>query len=463
MTNTYPQAENKSKSEAEDVLVTGSLGKAIWTMTWPLMLTTTSSSVVGLVDVQISRQLGSAAQAAVGVSEQILFMFMVFIMATGVGTTALVSRAAGARDSSEVDKATGQSLALSISMGIALTILCLSLSSLVIYNAGNAPEVAARAKEYLQIYAFVLIPFSVNVIVNSAFRAIGKAKSPLVIILISTSLTIIGDYLTVIKNWPVPGLGLRGIALSGVIASCVASLVALLMVSRSPLRDSLKQVFPLSQLYAKRILKIGLPSALNRLSWSLSVFVLFAILRHCDKATQALASWTIGMRVEAVIFMPLLALGLAVGSIVGQNIGAKQIERAVKAGWQVTFIGIAMMLFLGAVLFCGADFLAHSMSKDPTTIEYTRSYLRVNSLFEPFLALAMVLSGALQGAGDTRTPMWITIFTNWIVRLPLAWLLAINLHYGPTGVWLAMGTSISLNGILTTIWYRSRRWIKVSL
>ncbi|HEY9682021.1 MAG TPA: MATE family efflux transporter [Oculatellaceae cyanobacterium] len=467
MTEARPLAadktEDSNEKEAEDILVTGSLWKAIWTMSWPLLLTTTSSSLVGLVDVQISRKLGSAAQAAVGVSEQILFMFMVFLMALGVGTTALVSRAAGARDSEEVDRATGQSLSLSIATGVVLTLACLAVSGFVITRSGNAPDVAEAAQKYLNIYAFMLIPVSLNVIINSAFRAIGRAKAPLVVILTSTMVTIVGDYLTVIKNWPVPGLGLRGIAASGVVGSCVAVTVALYLVLKSPLRSSLKWMFPFSKSYSLRILRVGIPSALNRLSWSLSVFVLFAILRHCDNATCALASWTIGMRVEALIFMPLLALSLAVSSIVGQNLGAKKTDRAVKAGWQVTFIGIGMMLVLGSGLYFGADFLAHTMSQDPVTIDFTRSYLRVNALAEPFLALAMVLSGALQGAGDTRTPMWITIFTNWIVRLPVAWALAITLHLGPVGAWMAMATSICMNGTLTTIWYRSKRWIKTTV
>jgi MATE family multidrug resistance protein len=462
MTSTRP-TENKTESTAEDVLVTGSLWNAIWTMSWPLMLTTISSSLVGLADVQISRQLGSAAQAAVGVSEQILFMFMVFIMATGIGTTAIVARAAGAKENEEVDKATGQSLSLSISMGLILTILCLSLSGLLITNGGNAPEVANNARQYLGIYAFVLIPFSVNVIINSAFRAIGRAKLPLIIIAISTVITIAGDILTVMYNWPVPGLGIRGIALSGVTGSIVGAFVAITLLLRSPLKACVKSIFPPSKIYALRILKVGIPSALNRLSWSLSVFVLFAILRHCDNATAALASWTIGMRVEALIFMPLFALSMAVASIVGQNLGAKQIERAVKAGWQVTFIGLGMMVVLATALFFGSDFLAHCMSTDPTTIEYTKAYLRTNAFSEPFLALAMVLSGALQGAGDTRTPMWITIVTNWFLRLPLAWFLAITLHRGPGGAWMAMASSICMNGILTTIWYRSRRWLKTTV
>jgi putative MATE family efflux protein len=415
------------------------------------------------VDIQISRTLGSAAQAAVGVSEQILFMFMVFIMATGVGTTALVSRAAGAKNNAEADESTGQSLMLSLSMGLILTLACLFISGVLIARAGNAPEVAAAAKQYLGIYAFVLIPFSVNAIVNSAFRAIGRATFPLFVIVTITIITISGDYLTVVGNWPVPGLGLKGIALSGVIGSFAGMCVALYLVRRSPLKNSFTRMWPMSKSYAVRILKVGIPTAFHRLSWSLSVFVLFAILRRCQNATAALASWTIGMRLEAVIFMPLMALGLAVAAIVGQNLGAKQVDRAVQAGWQVTWIGVSMMVVLGASLFLGADFLAHAMSKDPITIDYTRSYLRINAWSEPMLAIAMVLGGALQGAGDTRTPMWFSLITNWLLRLPLAWLLSITLQQGPPGTWFSMAISISCNALLTACWYHSRKWVKTEI
>jgi Na+-driven multidrug efflux pump len=161
--------------------------------------------------------------------------------------------------------------------------------------------------------------------------------------------------------------------------------------------------------------------------------------------------------------MPLMALGLAVAAIVGQNLGAKQVDRAVKAGWQVTGIGMAMMVVLGASLFFGADFLAHHMSQDPITIDYTRSYLRINAWSEPMLAIAMVLGGALQGAGDTRTPMWFSLITNWLLRLPLAWLLSISLNYGPPGAWLSMAISISCNALLTAAWYNSRRWVKTEV
>jgi putative MATE family efflux protein len=448
------------RAEDENSLAQGSLWKAIWVMSWPLLLTTTGSSLGGLVDVQVSKYLGSPSQAAVGISEQIVFLFLVFIMATGTGTTALASRAAGANDRDAVATITGQSISLSFLMGLGLATFCLLIAGPGVSRVSDSPEVVALAISYMNVFALLLIPFSITTIINCAFRSIGDAKTPLVIVAVITAVNISGDYLTVLHGWPVPGLGIRGIALASVVSSLVGSMIAIIALYRSPLKASFSKLLPLSADSCVRVLKVGLPSAVQRFGWALSVFVVFFILRHCQDPTAAIASWTIGMRIEALIFMPLMALSLSVASIVGQSLGAQKTDRAFKAGWQVTYIGIAMMVIMGMGLFFGADTLAHLMSQDPSTILYSRRYLQINSLTEPFLALSMVLTGALQGAGDTRTPMWITIFTNWIIRLPLAWLLCINLKMGPDGVWISMATSVVLSALLATWRYQSKAWLK---
>ena len=168
-------------------------------------------------------------------------------------------------------------------------------------------------------------------------------------------------------------------------------------------------------------------------------------------------------RVGLVIFMPLMALSLAVSSIVGQNLGAHEVDRAFKAGWRVTWIGIWMMVALSVVLWNFASDIAHTFSNDSQTIVYTTAYLKINSLSEPFLALAQVLSGALQGAGDTKPPMWFTIICNWFIRLPVAYVTAIVFKLGPDGVWWAMCISVMIQGFLVMARYQSKKWIQIKL
>ncbi|RTL44072.1 MAG: MATE family efflux transporter [Candidatus Melainabacteria bacterium] len=464
MSSSQTDANPSEKKRKEGVLTEGNLWKAIWVMSWPLMLTTICSSLVGLTDVKVAGTLGPAQQAAVGISEQVLFLYMIFIMATGVGTTALVSRAAGAGDQPEVIRVTAQSITLSVIVGLVLTLISLIFARFGVSLFSKAPDVIAQSTAYLIVYSFYLIPFSITAIINAAFRALGDTKTPLILVGIMTTVNIIGDILTVIYKWPVPDLGVRGIALSGVLASCLGSLLAIAFVVRSPkLNESLNEIFKVNLDTLQRVVKVGIPSGLQRLAWAMSVFALFFILARGAHPTESLASWTIGMRLEGLVFMPLMALSMAVSSIVGQNLGAEQTDRAVRAGWNVAAIGVGLNCVLGTCMFVFSNALANSMSTDPNTVLYTADYLKINAFCEPFLALGMVLSGGLQGAGDTKTPMWITLFTNWILRLPLAWYLVITINMGPIGAWLAMSISCVVMGLLTAWRFQSKAWIKIQV
>ena len=452
-----------TKQINETPLVTGNLWHAIWTMSWPLLLTTIANSLVSLTDVKVASLLGSHNQAAVGLAENIIFMFMVFILSLGVGTTAIVARAFGARDQKEMILAAGQSFAFSVIMGLILSCTAGLCAQYMIGLFTRSQQVFEAARTYLNAYSLVLIPYSVSIIANALFRAIGDSKKPLIVVSTMTAINITLDVLLVVYQWPVKGLGIVGMAWAGLIAALIGATLSLFLVRRSILAPCLGKIWPVHKDILRRLSAIGLPSAFQRLGWTLSVFVVFFILDKCQDSVAALASWTIGMRVESLIYMPLMALSLAVSSIIGQNLGANETDRAIQAGWRVTNIGIIMMVILGFGLFAFAGPVARSMSTDIGTIAYTTSYLRINCLAEPFLALAMVLTGALQGAGDTKSPMWFTIITNWLVRLPLAYFLAIALHLGPEGVWWAMTTSILLQAVLVTWRFHSKAWLTVKV
>lgn len=454
-----PSTGTVDRAASATPLVDGNLWHAIWLMSWPLLLLTIAMSLVGMADVQVAGHLGAPIQAAVGLSEQVLFVFMVFLQSVSTGTTAVVARHFGEKNIEGSVVATAQSLVIAVAGGMVLLVAALFFSQFMLPLFSQSSEVQMCGIKYLNIYAWFLIPYSVSCVAHASFRAIGDARTPLIIIATQSTINIAGDYLTVFGNWPVAGLGVTGIAWSGVVASSIGALMAIVLLARSPLGAAFRQLFPLEKAIQLRILKIGLPSAIQRLGWAASVFFVFFILRMVKEPTAALAAWTIGMRVEALLFMPLMALSLAVSSIVGQNLGAKKQERAIKAGWDVTNIGVVLMVVLGTVLFLGADQIAAFMTTDAQTRIATREYLRIGALGEPPLAVAMILSGALQGAGDTKMPMWVSIFTNWIVRLPLAWLLALTLDMGTPGVWWAMTMSITVYAALMIWRYKEGSWI----
>lgn len=441
-------------------LVSGSLWNAIWVMSWPLLLATVATSVIGLVDVQVAGRLGAASQAAVGLAEQIIFIFQVFLMSVGVGTTAMVSRAYGKKDWADADFATAQSLSLSVLVGLALTVVAILSAHFVVPLFSAASDVQAEGNLYLTVFALYLVPFSLVCIANAAFRGIGNARIPLAIICTEVVINIAGDYLTIICNWPISGLGVRGIAASAVAGALVASVLAIVFVSRSPLKASLNQLLPLSPSVLRRVVDIGVPAAMQRLSWAFSVLALFFVLSNVVHPTAALAAWTIGMRIEGLLFMPEMALSLAVSSIVGQNLGANRIDRAFSAGWTVSGIAVCSMGVLALGVFVSARQLALMMcANDPATIECTTSYLQINAFGAVFQAVNSVLSGALQGAGDTKVTMWISIVSHWVIRIPLAWLLSVHMGIGANGAWIAMAASATLSAVAVAVRFQTGGWV----
>lgn len=451
----------ETKKDPRTELITGNLWRAIWIMSWPLLITTVATSLVGFTDLYVAGLLGSAAQASVGLSEHIIFMFQLFLMATGTGTTAIVARHWGAGNTRRATRFAAQSLLLSVTLGVMLTIAALLTAHFALGVFSRSPEVNALGTMYLSIYGFAMIPMSIVYIANASFNAIGDSKTTLAIVLLMTVFQIGGDLLTVQHNWPIPGLGIRGVAYASVIGATIASIFAIYRFNHSPLKLALKQMLPASKTMINRVIKIGIPSAFQRLAWSMSVFGLFFILSSCKNPTEGQAAWAIGMRVEGLTFMPIMALSMAVASIIGQNLGARELDRAISAGWRVTWIGVVMLSVMGVLLYVLAVPISALMSPhEPTTREFVVSYLQINATAQPFLALAMILSGALQGAGDTKAPMWITFICNWIIRLPVAYLMALTLNMETAGCWWSMSISCVVMGLLSAWRFKSLAWTK---
>lgn len=451
---------NPQIAPIDDTLATGSLWKACWLMSWPLLIATIANSLVGICDLYVAGFLGSSNQAAVGVSEHIGFFAMLLIMGVGMGTTAIVSRYWGEKNYEEAVRFTAQSLLFSFVFGILLSLALMSFGIMSLGFFSNSNETQILARQYLCIYSFYIIPFSIVSVLNAAFRAIGDAKSPLIVVSCFTTLTVLCDYLFVVVEWPVAGLGIQGIALAAIISSVSAVVVGVTLLRRSRLAPSFHHFLPIEPERLKRVVKIGVPSALQRLGWATSLFLLYFILSQCDSPTPALAALAVGMRLEALLFMPIMALNMAVASIVGQSLGAKKVKRAYQAGTQMAMVGFVALFVLASCMFCLSDSIASWISSDPQTIPHIASYLRIASFCEPFLAIAMILGGALQGAGDTKTPMWITIVCNWVVRLPLAYWLVLGLDMGPSGAWLAMTLSVILSGIITFFCFTNLGWTR---
>jgi len=452
--------DDKTADRADDVIIRGSTWAAIWHMSWPLLLNMCTISIASFADVWVAGRLGSDTQAAIGICGQIGFFMIMLAVALSAGTTALVSRFWGAGDFKGAVEAARYSLIFACAFGCVSSAIGLLVARPLVRMLGAAPDVEAQGWEYLKWDLLSHIPFTMLWVANSIFRAKGDARVPMITWILMTTLICaldVGLCLGPIK------MGIAGIGLAWLIAGTVGILFSLWILSRSELKEALNLRGSLakekSREWLMRLLRIGVPACIQDLSWVGGNFLLLIILAHTKDPTSAQAAWGVGLRVEEMIGgMPIYALSMAVGTIVGQNLGAKQPERAVRAGWHVAAIGACFNVLVAAILFTFAREVASLMSSDPKVIVITSDYFRYVGLCQPFVALWLILFGAMQGAGYTRWPMIASTIVLTLFRLPLAWYLSVTQQWGPTGTWLAVSVSVFIVGLLAVWRFRSGVW-----
>lgn len=454
-----PEGEGRPESTKGRTLTHGSLKRGMWKIAWPLLLTTLCISLVDFVHVQVAGYLSAASQAAVGICDQITMICIILIDSIAIGITAVTSRSHGSGQDSETEATTAQSLWLAAVLGVSLAVLVTLVARVFLPMCTVCPTTASINTEgqmYITIAALYLVPFSFVSSITAVFRGVGNSRIQLQTIALMTALDILGNYLLVVVGWPVKELGISGIAYASLTAAAVATLYAFARLCWSPLRASLKKLSVLPGTVTRQILAIGVPSSLQEISWATSALLLFWIISVCPKPTAALAAWAIGPRIEAFIYLPLTGLAIAVMVTVGQNLGANRLMRAWTASNNVAIIGVGGMIVAGTLLFIFAEPLGRMTTEDPQAALLIASYLRFNAVAEPFVALENILGGALQALDDTKYPMKVGFLCNWVIRLPLAYGLAIPAGFGPSGVWISMMTTDVISGLLIMRRFRTR-------
>lgn len=445
-----------------DPITSGGSAAALWHLSWPMLLVMIFNFLVGLVDVYVAGLVGRDVQAAIGFLSQLYFLLIIVANAISIGAVSLVSRSFGAGDTSRAGAYARQSLMFGLVVALILTAAGLVGYRQIVVAAGFPADIRTMAEEFLVIYAWALVPNYILIISNALFRARGDVRKPLVAMFVFCAANLVLDFALVFGLAGLPRIGYRGIAYATAVSAVLGTAVNVLFLSSGTWRGLLGRVWRPEARTIMLIARVGWPAGLLQVAWSAGSIVLYYILgRLGAESIVALAAITNGLRIEAVIFMPAFAMNMAASVLVGQNLGAGNPARAESLGWKLALTAMTVLTLVSAVVFMGAEFFASLLAGDPAVLRETARYLRVNMLAEPFMALAMVLSGALQGAGDTRGTMWIIIFCMWIIRIPLAYVLCLALGLGAPGVWVAMVVSMTFQGLLMAYRFHRGRWKRI--
>lgn len=459
------------RHEATSIITEGHIWSAVWYLAWPSAISTSIASLYNLINRVFLAHVPNAqdALAASGIGGNALNFQMALTFGLSAGTAALVSRFLGearASDTEEAaecfrnaEQAARQSLMLCV-LGAVLTGVPLALCArFLVEIIGAKDAVIPLATSYTAIISWASIPLFINVIATAILRSQGDVRSPLVAGFAMILVNILFDWLLIFGFGGVHAMGIRGAAVATGISRIVGTTLTLLFLKRSVLGGALSH-WRLDLSWLRRILAIGWPASLQNVIWSTSSAGFMHILGMLPsgQATAAQAAYTVALTIEGVAFQPGIAYSMAATPLVGQNLGAGKPDRAAHSAWVATGQAVAIMVCTGALFAAIPRYLAAPFNQDAALVPIIVAYLRINSFSEPFLALNMVLRGALQGAGDTRVPAFVTFASLWLVRLPLAWLLAIHLRMGASGAWWAMSLTVCLSGTLMALWFRSGNW-----
>jgi putative MATE family efflux protein len=406
----------------------------------------------------------------VTVGGSLMFALMSAAMAISVGTTALVARFIGEKTPQEAERATQQSLLLAFLVAVVVAALMWMARGPLLSAMGLQAGPRQLAIGYLNWVLLGLPSLFTMLILNGAFRGMGDTVRPLWVSLGANLVHAGGNWLLIFGNLGFPRMGLPGGALALVISQAVAVGLYVFFLRRSPLRGALRRRgWRLDPGWSWRIARIGLPASAQQLIRVGSMLVFQGMLARTSASSAAVAALGVGLVSESIAFMPGFGYAIAASAFVGQNLGARQVRRAHNGAWSATWQAVLIMTVMGAVFWTFAEPFARLFvhTERPTleqraqieeTVRLTVAYLRIAAWSEPFLALGMVLTGALQGAGETVSPTALTVFTMVAIRLPLAWLLMNVFGLGAVGGWYAIAGSTLVQGLLTVLVFRRGRW-----
>lgn len=431
---------------------TGNVARHIFNFTLPMLLGNVFQQLYNIVDsIIVGKVLGKEALASVGASFPIIFTLIALLIGIGSGFSIVISQFYGAKDIDRVKRSIDTMYIFLFVAGFIISILGIYFSEDLFILLQLPKELVPQATVYLNIYMAGMILFFGFSGTSSVLRGLGDSRTPLYFLILASILNIVFDLLFVmVFKW-----GIAGAAWATVIAQGIAFIATLLYLNKTHkiMKFSFAKLRFDKDLFYKS-LKIGLPSGMQHTFVAVGMMALLGIVNGFG--TDVIAAYTAAGRIDSLAMMPAMNFSQAVSAFVGQNLGANKIER-VKQGFKATFImsNVFCLAMTALIVIFGGD-LMRMFTTDPQVIEIGQNYLIIVSSFYLIFSSMFTIHGVLRGAGDTLIPMFITLFSLWIIRIPAAYFLSAKI--GPDGIWwsIPMGWVIGMS--FSYIYYRTGRW-----
>ena len=435
----------------------GPISHALGLLAIPMMLEMLMESIFAVVDIAFVSRLGTDAIASVGITEALVTVLYAIAVGLGLAVTAMVSRRIGANDRDAAARVTGQAIWISAVLSVVIGIAGVVYAEDMLRLMGATDSVVNTGKGFAAVLLGGSATITYLFVLNAAFRGAGDAAIALRSLWVANGLNLILDPCLIFGLGPFPEMGVTGAAVATTIGRGVGVLYQLwyLFDGRGRLEFHLKHL-KLVPAVASRMLVISIGGIGQFLISTSSWIIVMRIVALYGSA--AIAAYTVALRLLEFVWLPAWGLGNAAATLVGQNLGAGEPVRAEQSGWHAARYNTIFMIVVCALFLIFAPSISRLFSNDPEVIHYATNCLRIMGLGLPLAAVGMIISQALNGAGDTTTPTLMNLACFWLTQIPLAYWLAEVLAMGPNGVFIAMVIAEILLTILGIIVFRRGAW-----
>ena len=435
----------------------GNIFRNLVSLSWPIVINNSLNVLGPIIDMVWVGKLGAASIAGVGISGMAVMLVTSARMGLSVGTRAMVARFIGSDDARGANHAAQQAFVISGSYVMVMATIGIFLAEPILGLMGVEDDVVTEGAAYMRIMFVGTLAMSFRMMAEGIMQASGDSVTPMRIAVFFRLFHVAFCPFLVLGWWIFPRLGVSGAAMSNVTSQSLGMAIGLwvLLSGRTRLRLTLRN-FRLDPDIIWRIVKIGIPASIMTMERTLGNLVLMWVMVRFG--TLAVAAHSLCQRIEMILFMPSMGLGMGAGVLVGQNLGARQPERAERSGWIAAGLAQAFMIVCSLAILLGSENIIRIFTTEPDMVELASVFLRIAAAGFLLLGVYAVLSHCITGAGDTLPPMLITLLNFWVVQLPLAFLLPRVTALGVYGVRWAMVSGVIVAVVAYITYFRLGRW-----
>ena len=459
----------RPKRKFDRAIVEGPLPRAVWRIAWPTMLQNIIGGMQGIIDqAMVGNVVGHIGNAAIGVSTQIFILVIVFVASVFSGMGVLVARFAGANDHDKVNRTVYQAFLTAVVMSLLILApigYVTAPALLALVNA--APEVQSEALPYLRIMFVFSIGMLIFFMMSGALRSAGDARTPLRLGAVMTALNVVLNVILIGGLGPIPAFGTTGAAMGTAIATGATALVFLwlLFSDRLVVHFSRRMSFAPDWGIIRELFRFGLPTGFQGVVMNIAGLLLLRFVGSLAQSAEAQAAYSVGYtQLFSLITWTSVGLMAAAAAVAGQNLGAGHPERSTRAAVVASGFGVVGAALVGALFlaFPGPLLAVFGMTSGPA-FELGRQLLAYLSVSAVFVTVALIYTGGLQGTGDTRSPLYISIISQVIVPIGLCTYLQATSGLEAADIWLAIVLGHMARATLSVARFHQGKWRDIAV